>query len=380
MMRIEQRKWTAAGGWEGSGEPLGADAGLVLLFGGREAVAGPGCWDQLRARYPRAHVVGCSTAGEICGTRVLDDSVVATAIAFRATEVEVGRVSLRDVPDSLAAGGRLGELLDRPGLVHVLVLSEGLNVNGSELVRGLSRRLPSTVGVSGGLSGDGDRFQRTLVGVDGCVAEDTVAGIGFYGGALRVGCGSLGGWDPFGPERLITRSKGNVLYELDGRSALELYRLYLGEHADELPASGLRFPLSLRLPDGEAGVVRTILGVDEREQSLTFAGDVPEGAFARLMKANFERLIDGATGAARTSYRAIGEGTPELAVLISCVGRKLILKQRVEEEVESVREVLGESPVLAGFYSYGEISPFTPSTRCELHNQTMTITTFAEVE
>jgi hypothetical protein len=193
-----------------------------------------------------------------------------------------------------------------------------------------------------------------------------------------VGSASLGGWDPFGPERLITRSSGNILFELDGRSALDLYKLYLGDHAAELPASGLLFPLSLRTREGDAGVVRTILAVDEESSSMTFAGDVPEGGYVRLMKANFDRLIDGAMGAARTSAGAAGVGTPDLALLISCVGRKMVLGQRVEEEVEGVREVLGEGTVLTGFYSYGEISPFTPSARCELHNQTMTITTFSE--
>ena len=102
------------------------------------------------------------------------------------------------------------------------------------------------------------------------------------------------GWDPFGPERLITRSEGNVLYELDGKSALDLYKRYLGEHSQELPASGLRFPLSLRIPGADTRLVRTILAVDEPHQSMRFAGDVPQGAYAQLMKANFDRLIDGA--------------------------------------------------------------------------------------
>lgn len=200
-----------------------------------------------------------------------------------------------------------------------------------------------------------------------------------YGERLKIGYASLGGWDPFGPERLITRARGNVMYELDGQPALALYKRYLGDDADRLPATGLLFPLSLRTPAGGEPIVRTILSVDEVEQSLTFAGDVPIGTYARLMKANFDRLVDGAIGAARTSYAAIGSITPELGILISCVGRKLILKQRTEEEVEAVRDVLGDRPVLAGFYSYGEISPFTPNARCELHNQTMTITTLSEI-
>jgi hypothetical protein len=124
--------------------------------------------------------------------------------------------------------------------------------------------------------------------------------------------------------------------------------------------------------------VRAILGIDRERQSMTFAGDIPEGSYARLMKANFDRLIDGAVNAAQCGYRALGDVPPQLAILISCVGRKLVLKQRIEEEVEGAREVLGPDAVFAGFYSYGEISPFTPGAKCELHNQTMTITTFAE--
>jgi len=189
----------------------------------------------------------------------------------------------------------------------------------------------------------------------------------------------MGGWDPFGPERIITRSKENLLYELDGQSALDIYKKYLGEHADGLPATGLLFPLSIRTKNGEAGIVRTILAVNEEEKSMTFAGDIPQGAFARFMKANFERLIDGASGAAVRSREGLGESSPELAILISCVGRKLVLKQRIEEEVEAARDALGGAPALTGFYSYGEISPFMSGEASALHNQTMTITTFTEV-
>jgi hypothetical protein len=120
------------------------------------------------------------------------------------------------------------------------------------------------------------------------------------------------------------------------------------------------------------------MAIDEENQSMTFAGDMPEGGYARLMKANFDRLIDGAGDAAHATSETLGASKPELALLISCVGRKLVLKQRVEEEVEGVRDVLGEDTVLAGFYSYGEICPHGAFTQCELHNQTMTITTFSE--
>lgn len=381
-MRVEQRVWTKRG-WASGGELERAQ--LVLLFGGREALAGRAWGPELRRAYPHALWFGCSTAGEICDTQVLDDTVVATAVRLEATPLELRHTVLQDGDDaSERAGAAVAEALPTEGLRHVLVLSDGQRVNGSELVRGMLRRLPPGVQVTGGLAGDGPRFEHTLVLADGEPREGVVAALGLYGSALRIGYGSLGGWDTFGPRRLITRSHGNVLHELDGKPALELYKTYLGEHAAGLPATGLLFPLSVGRPGEPRAVVRTILAVDEAEQSLTFAGDVPEGSLAQLMKANFERLIDGAADAAKAASTpgldplgARGPA-PELAVLISCVGRKLVLKQRTEEEVESVREVLGSSTALTGFYSYGEICPAAPDADCELHNQTMTITTFRE--
>ena len=378
-MKTEQKRWTETEGWTPEAiEGLGESAQLVLIFGATPILRERRLIEEARKAYPKAHLFGCSTAGEICGTRVSDNSLVVTAVSFEHTHIEGTRVKLNQVGNSFQAGRHLAQSLSPEGLVHVQVLSDGLNVNGSDLVRGLTQHLPDNVTVTGGLAGDSDRFLETLVFWDNVPDTGAIAALGLYGSRLRVGFGSLGGWDPFGPERLITRSEGNVLYELDGRSALELYKRYLGEHAKGLPATGLLFPLNLRTKTGDSGVVRTILSVDEKEQSMTFAGDVPEGAYARLMKANFDRLVDGAVGAAETSFKAIGSKSPDLVILISCIGRKLVLRQRVEEEVEGVRDILGEHPILTGFYSYGEISPHTPGARCELHNQTMTITMLRE--
>lgn len=378
-MKLEQNKWTVEDGWspESPGK-LGETAQLVLLFGSTSLLKEQKNFNEIKSAYPNAHFVGCSTSGEICDISVSDESLVVTAVRFEHSEIKCAKININDVENSFAAGQRLAQSVDKNGLVHAFVLSDGLNINGSELVKGLTSHLPEGITVTGGLSGDGARFEETLVFLNGAPESGTIVLLGLYGERLKVGYGSLGGWDQFGPERLITRSKDNVLYELDGRSALELYKEYLGEHASGLPATGLLFPLSLRTNGSGNGLVRTILSVDEDEQSLTFAGDVPEGSYARLMKANFDRLIDGAAGAAKTSYQAIGESPPDLAILISCVGRKLVLNQRIEEEVEAVREVLGDQPVLTGFYSYGEIAPFTRNAKCELHNQTMTITTISE--
>jgi hypothetical protein len=377
-MRVEQSLWTKSGGWEPVLGGLGDSAQTVLVFGGRALLKEDVGMAAVRAAYPRAQIIGCSTAGEISGTRVSEDSLAATAIHLEHTQVVFARERINDIAESLPVGKRLGQTLCRDNLVHVFILSDGLNINGSDQVKGLTSCLPAHVSATGGLAGDGARFGETYVIWEGRPERNIVAAVGFYGSRLKVGYGSFGGWDPFGPERLVTHSKGNILYELDGKSALGLYKTYLGDQAEDLPASGLLFPLSLRAVNDTRSVVRTVLAINEADQSMTFAGDVPEGAYARLMKANFDRLIDGAIEAAKLSYQILDSVSPDLAILISCVGRKLILKQRIEEEVEGVQEILGTQTPLIGFYSYGEICPFTRGARCELHNQTMTITAFSE--
>ncbi len=378
-MQIEQTQWTAESGWQPQ-EPrqLAKKAQLVFVFAGTSLLKDPEKFTFIKKTYPNAYVIGCSTAGEIMDTRVYDDSVVVTAVHFNKSVVKGKKIKVGDCDSSLQVGRKLSESLDHERLRHIFVLSDGLNINGSELAQGLTANLPEGVMVTGGLSGDGDRFEETYVIGNDAPEKDTVAVIGLYGEKLKIGFGSLGGWDPFGPERVITKAEGNILYELDGKSALELYKRYLGEHASGLPATGLLFPLCIRTPGSENRIVRTILGINEADQSLTFAGDVPIGSYARLMRANFDRLIDGAVAAAKNSYETIGSASPDLALLISCVGRKLVLNQRIEEEVEGVREVLGEHTALTGFYSYGEISPMIPNASCQLHNQTMTITTLSE--
>jgi hypothetical protein len=349
----------------------------VLVFGSRSALADGELLAELAGQYPSASIIGCSTAGEILDTQVSDGGLIATEVTLESTGVRLAAVSIADEASSEAVGMRLAAGLAASDLAHVLVFSDGLAVNGSSLLRGMKEVLPESVQITGGLAGDGERFESTLTCVGGQAASGVVAGVGFYGGDLRIGYGSFGGWDPFGPERVVTRADGNLRIELDGRSALELYKLYLGDYAAQLPASALLFPLSLKLANGDR-VVRTVLGVDEGAGTMTFAGDLPEGLHARFMKANFERLIDGAVNAAGRSQEALGVSSPQLGLLISCVGRRMVLGQRTEEELECVREILGEGPALTGFYSYGEIAPLAPSNSCELHNQTMTITLLAE--
>ena len=377
-MKTRQTRWTPGHGWSRPPETLDLVPDLLLVFGSPCVLAGAHPLGELRAAFPHANLAGCSTAGEIEGLSVLEGSLVVTAVEFESGRTHLSAVPIDGHGSDEALGRAVAESLDLDGLLHVLILSDGINVNGSDLARGLEAALPRHVMATGGLSGDGTDFRQTSLIHNGRVVDRTVLALGFYGERLRVGHGCIGGWDPYGPERTITRSRGNLLFELDGKPALDLYRRYLGEHSADLPSAALLFPLSIRTESASGPVVRTILGIDEAEGSMRFAGDVPEGSLARFMKANFDRLIDGATAAARSSYEQLGHTSPDLAILISCVGRRVVLDQRVEEEVEGVQAVLGPDATLTGFYSYGEISPLTPGAACELHNQTMTITTLSE--
>ena len=350
---------------------------LVLAFGHPDLAPDAPAVEALRVAYPTSVLVGCSSAGHVLDDLIFDDGLTGIVARFDHTDLRRAVTTVTGADDSADAGRRLGRQLSADGLAAVLVLSDGVLVNGSDLARGLNAVLPAGVPVSGGLAGDSARFTRTWVLSGAQLGPGLVAAVGLYGDHIRLGYGSHGGWERFGPARRVTRSDGNKLYELDGKPALELYKSYLGVYADGLPGTALRFPLAVHSPDRVGHVVRTILSVDEGEQSMTFAGDLPLGSTAQLMRATHDMLIDGAMSAAQAcavsaADRASGHG---MAVAVSCVGRRLVLGERAEEELEAVRGVLGRMP-LVGFYSNGELSP--GEGYAELHNQTMTLAVLVE--
>ncbi len=367
-------------GWSTDPFPdLDSDRTLVLLFGAARYLKDHTAIVELRRKFPRSHFLGCSTAGEIFGSNLLDESLAVAVYRFEHSQVAIATANVKSREDSFAAGQALARKLAKPSLRGLFVLSDGLNMNGSELARGINSIVSHNVVVTGGLAGDGDRFQQTWV-LNGAVpTSGIVSAAGFYGDRIRIGHGSKGGWDVFGPERVVTRSERNVLFELDGKPALSLYKEYLGERAAGLPATALLFPLSLwKAGDDETKLVRTILAVDEGAQSMTFAGDIPQGYRAQLMRANFDRLIEGAAGSAIMTRGGNPGECACLSVAISCIGRRMVLGERTEEELESVLDVLPAGTQQVGFYSYGEISPFVIGGACTLQNQTMTLTTIAE--
>ena len=370
FMRLTTLRWTPGSGWIGSQEL--ADANLVLVFGEHAHFHDAACFTELRARFPSARIIGCSSSGNLLGAEVTDGDILATAVRLERGGIRMASAQIQPGEDVADRARELALRLKSPDLRHVLVLCDGLTVNATQLAEGLNA---CGATVTGGLAGDADRFQATWVMADGPARQNQVALVGLYGN-ISVKNVFCTGWTEFGAERLVTRSEGKVVHEIDGQPALSLYKKYLGDLASSLPASGMRFPLSITTrPDGHT-LTRTLLAVDEAAQSLTFAGEVPQGSTCRLMRTNLDHLIQSAEDASR-------HVTPDgpaaaLCLVFTCLGRRIVLGQMAEEELEAAKRRLGEHVVMTGFYSYGELGPLGQVQTCDLHNQTMCMTTIEE--
>ena len=353
-------------------------ANLVFCFGEREIIENCKLYEKLKSIYPNAEIVICSTAGQLLDYSIINNTIVVTAIEFEKTAIKIFKYNILEEKCLSKLGEKTKKELVTADLSSIMVLSEGSYVNGTELVHELSKATDSKIEIFGGIAGDSINFQKTLVGVNDNPKEGEIAVIGFYGNQIKFRFGCEGGWTDFGPEREVTHSEKNVLYKIGDHYALDLYKEYLGQYADDLPGSALYFPLSMKESPGASPIVRTILSINEEEKSMTFAGDIPEGALVKLMKGNFDKLIDASfTAAKATMDEKIN--SPQLVMAVSCVGRKIVLDNRIEEEIEVMKDIYGENVFFFGFYSYGEISPVVSHKSCELHNQTISLTTMLEL-
>ncbi|GMN06222.1 FIST C-terminal domain-containing protein [Croceitalea sp. MTPC5] len=350
---------------------------LVLIFADRYILELDTIYNEIRELYPDGELVFGSTSGEILETNVFEGTITLTAIEFEKTKFKIVNENVADYVDIKKMGRAIADQFEKEDLCHLFVVSDGSFVNGSGLIEGLESDEEFKASITGGLCGDGARFEKTLTSYNENPKQGEVIAIGFYGSQLEVSYANYGGWTSFGPERTITKSIGNVLYEIDGKPALDLYKTYLGEKAKELPKAALLYPLTVQEHEGAESLVRTILNIDEEANSMILAGDVPVNSKVQLMMSTTGDIAQGASNAAEFAMMN-RKNSPQLAILVSCVGRKLVLAQRTEEEIEEVKEVIGNQAKITGFYSYGEMAPFAGKNECQLHNQTMTLTLLSE--
>ena len=354
-----------------------SDVDLVLAFGQRTLLDEVKPYASLQQSFPNAQIILCSSSGQISNNSIIEKEIVATAISFDKTSIKTTQINSIANANIDDLGKKIKNDLISNDLKSILILSEGSHINGTELINELIKQTGATVPIFGGLAGDEYSFEKTIVGLNADATPGKIVAVGFYGNHIHFSYSSEGGWGDFGPEREVTLSDKNVLYKIGERYALDLYKEYLGKYAEELPGSSLYFPLSMKENKDSSSVVRTILSIDEEKKSMTFAGNIPQGSHVRLMKGNTDKLIDASYQAALKIAKTPTENC-QLAWLVSCVGRRIVLGDRVEEELEVVKDVFGKKTILCGFYSYGEISPTLKNVACELHNQTMTIATLSE--
>lgn len=349
-------------------------ANLVLVFGSVKRFSEAKLQSTLKARYPTAQIIGCSTSGEITASGVYDDSLQITAILWEKAIQRVTHTKMTGMQNSFETAVTLAKQLKSDSLKAVLVYSDGLNVNGSELLEGFKSELGETP-IMGGMAGDGFNFNKTLQLFNDTSSDGLVIAVGLYGNSLIAATGVGRGWKPYGPPRKVTKSNKNVVLELDGKPALPLYNMYIGAHsAKELPGSGLKFPFAV-IEEGKRDIekIRTLLAIDPKTNSLTFAGNVDEGETVRLCQSTHDRLVEGAGDAAHLVTNHTNINQTGLAICVSCVGRKGIMADLVADEVKLVQQILGNQTAITGFYSYGEFAPRPDTNDSVLHNQTMTI-------
>jgi hypothetical protein len=377
MKTVQLRKQQDQG-WEYLSNDITLKQPLVLVFGNRFLLEDEEIYDELRQKFPDGHLVFGSTSGDITSQFVSDDSITVTAIEFERSTFQIKRSNvLNSDLDSFKTGQDLVNQFDQEGLKHVFVISEGSFINGSQLTKGMNAASDNELLVTGGLCGDAARFEKTLASYNENPKQGEIIAIGFYGETFEASFAIHGGWTPFGPERVVTSSESNVLFELDGQPALDLYKKYLGEKSKELPAAALLYPLNVLSANEKQSYVRTILNIDEETNAMVLAGDIPENSRVQLMMTNVDNIANASELAAKQAIEK-RKTKPQLALLVSCIGRKLVLDQRVEEEIEEVVSIVGDDTTICGFYSYGEIAPFNLEINCQLHNQTMTITLISE--
>ncbi|WP_299105622.1 FIST signal transduction protein [uncultured Winogradskyella sp.] len=364
--------------WAFVGENQKLTQPLVLVFGNRLLLESPSIYNEIKELFPDGHIVFGSACAEISSRTVNENSITITAMEFEKSEyvIKTSNVLNTDL-DSFKTGNDLIKQFPEEGLKYVFVVSEGSFINGSQLTQGMSTFNNGNLLITGGLCGDDTRFEKTLASYNENPKEGEIVAIGFYGESLEITFSIHGGWTPFGPERTVTKSEGNTLYELDGLPALDLYKNYLGDKAKDLPGAALLYPLNVKSEEEEQSIVRSILNINEEDHSVILAGDIEQNSKVQLMMTNVDNIANASERAAKQALE-FRKNKPEVALLISCIGRKLVLDQRVEEEIDEVIEILGEGTTVSGFYSYGEIAPFHGEMACQLHNQTMTITLISE--
>ena len=352
------------------------NANLVSIFGDTDEFILESHYEYFKTKYPHANIIGCSSSGNILGSEISKNAIVATAVRFENATTLLKSIEVKEGEDVESLSKELASQFEKKGLKHIFILADGLKINGSDIISGFDTIIDNTV-KTGGMAGDGERVEKTYVMANSTPKQNLIAALAFYGDSLIIKTGTQGGWSEFGTKRIITKSSHNIIYELDQEPMLDYYKRYIGGYEESIQRAGFKYPICIKKDDEDIGVIRTLLYVNEEDKSVMFGGDVPQGYSAQLMKPNIDRLILGAADAAKESK--LDSHKQALGLVVSCAGRRAVMGDFVDEELEALSDELGSNVQLVGFYSYGELAPLKSDlNKCILHNETMTLTVVYE--
>ncbi len=352
------------------------DADLVFYCFDRKCIQ-ESDFNKIQSLFPTSDLVGFSTSGHYISNEIEDDNIVYAALKFESSSVKVQTYNISDFSNSGELGEGIAKNIEELSKVKGIgIISDGGQVNGTELMTGLSMNLDNKIPIFGGMAGDQARFEATMTGLNEMPSHGNVIVISFIGEKLNISTAHDDGWSSMGMEFTITSSEGNILNTADNKNIYDmLHELLEPENEDEFNRNTLFYPFSLTTDDG-VSVIRTPIKVNHKEKTLVYAGDMPQGAKITLMKSNTMDLLDSAMHA--TTATKNEDKLESFLFAISCVGRRVVLGDMASEEYEEISNIYDKAKIL-GFYSYGE---FTRSagddSYCKMHNQTFTLASISE--
>ena len=332
---------------------------LIFTFGNLKELQDEQNQSLLKSTFPNADIVYCTSVGQIVMNEISNEVLSVTAIEFSSTQTKSLCLNISDYATKEEARIAIANQIKTEELSHILLFVDGMNVNPTEVLSCINEITQNKICITGGLASDEARFEDASIGLNEKPKPGKIIAIGFYGDKIHIHHSTCGGWEVFGMPKTVTKQEQNILFEIDDQPALDLYKEYLGKYVEGLPQSALFFPLAILNMDNENILTRTILSVDHANKSLIFAGDMPQGSKIQFMKSTLNKLIEASENADMIVKTKNTSQVIDYVLAISCVGRKLVLKHRIDEEVEKLYNIFGENTKLSGFYSHGEVAPFS---------------------
>lgn len=341
-------------------------------------------------------IIGCSGAAVISNQGVFKHGLVVMLLSL-SPGIYFNAAYIKDIKmrTSLTAGRELGEKLlygfkDARRALSI-ILSDGLISEGSNLIYGLQERLGKSFPLVGASASDNLRFLKTYLYFNQEVFSDGACGI-LWGGKLNFALGIKHGWKPLGKPRYVTKSRGNIVYEIDGANAAKIYEEYLACDLTKLKREqkyiSIFYPIGIYLSGEEEYLLRNILSI-ENDGSLIFQGDVPQDSLIRLMIGTKESCLQATQQAVDEAKKGLlsipmvdykKRGAKNFVLVFDSISRYILLKEDANKELRIIKEGLGKDTPIIGIYTYGEQAPLRSVSyqgQAYFHNQTITILAIA---